>query len=150
MSRKFDHEDLVARGFHRLDPKLLTNNPPKIAWGEIYKGWSDEQKLAYVEKLACTMNHAAMLIQDERNQILGLCELKEAQLTAMKLALDANNDMIQQQVTTMNEDRQKYNLAIKQLNEKVRMLEAELAKWPTEQGGRVLREHNGADGGSLN
>jgi hypothetical protein len=148
MSKILDHDDLVAKGFHRLDSKLLTNNPPKIAWGSVYVAWTDGERLSYVEKLACTMNHAAMLIQNERNQLLELCEQKEAQLTSIKRSLDANNEMIQQQVTTMNADRQKYNAAIAKLNQVVRDLKAEkLAHWPP-VGENVLCKE-GLNGGAV-
>ncbi len=116
-------DDLVSAGFHRIDEKALPNHPPKISWGPIYQGKSDREKIIYLEKLSEAMNHAAFLIQNERNELTELCALKEAQLETLTKAMEANNEMIQQEVTRMNADRQNYNQAIKELNEKVRELE---------------------------
>lgn len=108
---KYDNlqEDLVAQGFHKLDDKLIVVRPPKIAWGKIYELSSNEEKIEYLEKLASTMNHAASLIQDERNQLNKLCELKEQQIEKLKEAMDANNNMLQSEMAKINEERQKFN-----------------------------------------
>ena len=108
---KYDNlqEDLVAQGFHKLDDKLIVARPPKIAWGRIYQASSNEEKIEYLEKLAASMNHAAALIQDERNQLNKLCELKEQQIEKLKEAMDANNNMLQSEVGKINEERQKFN-----------------------------------------
>src|SRR3990167_10116302 len=102
-------EDLIAKGFHKLDDKLLVAKAHKITWGRIYEGSSSEEKIEYLEKLASTMNHAASLIQDERNQLNKLCELKEQQIEKMKEAMEANNNMLQSEVAKINEERQKFN-----------------------------------------
>lgn len=102
-------EDLIAQGFHKLDDKLVVAKPPKILWGKIYQASSNEEKIEYLEKLASTMNHAASLIQDERNQLNVLCELKEQQIEKLKDAMDANNNMLQSEITKINEERQKFN-----------------------------------------
>ena len=102
-------EDLLAQGFHKLDDKLLVVKAPKITWGRIYQSSSNEEKIDYLEKLASTMNHAASLIQDERNQLNKLCELKEQQIEKLKAAMDQNNGMLQSEVAKINEERQKFN-----------------------------------------
>ena len=102
-------EDLIAKGFHKLDDELLVAKAPKIAWGRIYQASSNEEKIEYLEKLAATMNHAASLIQDERNQLTKLCELKEQQIEKLKAAMDQNNVMLQSEVAKINEERQKFN-----------------------------------------
>ena len=117
--------DLIAAGFHRLDENLIEQRPPKIQWGRIYQGMTDDEKLQYCEKLACVMNHAAKLIQDERNTLGHMVEQKEHMLIEMKKALDENNSMIQEQMTKFNEDKQRYNKAIAELKAKVRELESD-------------------------
>lgn len=112
--------DLIDAGFHRLGKELVKDHPPKIQWGLIYREWADEDKVAYLEKLAAAMNHAAYLIQNERNQLGELCELKESQITALKAALDQNNAMIQGEITKMNAERQQYNGAIAGLNKQLK------------------------------
>lgn len=120
---KADPNDFVGKGFHRLDEKLIALRPPKILWGAQYLEWPDKRKVEYLEKLSATMNHAARLIQDERNQLNEVCAKKEKQIVSMQKALDANNEMIQGEITRMNEERQHYNKAIADLNAKVRALE---------------------------
>jgi uncharacterized protein YydD (DUF2326 family) len=116
-------DDLVAKGFHRLDPKLLPTHPPKINWGKLYEDKTDAEKIIYLEKLAATMNHAAYLIQTERNELGELCERKEAQIESMKQSLDQNNEMIQGTITQQNAERQQYNAAIVELKSKIKVLE---------------------------
>jgi hypothetical protein len=116
-------QDLLAEGFHRLEPRLVEKRPPKIKWGPIYQAKPALEKIIYLEKLAAAMNHAAYLVQGERDKLGELCAKKEQQLVAMKEALNQNNNMIQVQVTKMNEERQQYNKAIAVLNARVRELE---------------------------
>ncbi len=115
-------DDLIAAGFHRLDKHLVSNHPPKIKWGTLYQAFPDSKKITYLEKLAASMNHAAHLIQGERNQLGELCEKKEAQIQSMKTALDQNNAMIQSEITRTNAERQDYNKAIAGLNATIREL----------------------------
>lgn len=121
--RKADQDDLVAVGFKRLDAKLLEDRAPKIQWGVLYKRKSDKEKIRYLEKLAASMNHAAALIQEERNQLVRLCELKEQQLAVMAKAVEANNAMLQQEIVRMNAEQQGANATIARLNTRVKELE---------------------------
>ncbi len=118
-----DKQDFLGDGYHRLDDELISRTPPRIAWGEGYKMMTDAQKIDYLEKLASTMNHAAFLIQNERNDLVKLYDNKERKVEAMSKALDANNSMMQQQITKMNADKQEYFKSIARLNETVREYE---------------------------
>ncbi len=122
MSKSNGHanDDYVAAGFHRVP---VDSNPPMINWGRLYREWTDDKKITYLEKLASSMNHAAHLIQTERNQLGDLCEKKEKQIKSLKIALDQNNSMIQGEITKMNADRQEYHKAIATLKHDLRSLE---------------------------
>jgi len=109
-------DDLVAVGFHKLDDNLVEKRPPKIAWGRLYKDFNDAEKIRYLENLASTMNNAAYLIQNERNELTRLCELKEKQIEKIKAAMDQNMIMLQSEVTIMNEQRQGYHQEVARLN----------------------------------
>lgn len=109
-------DDFVGKGFHRLDPKLVKSHPPKIKWGEAYKDYPDVKKVEYLEKLAATMNHAAHLIQVERNQLNDLCELKEKRIAEMTIALEQNNALIQMHVTKTNEQLNEAAKEVTRLN----------------------------------
>lgn len=124
MSNRID--DYVSHGFHRIEkPKLLVN-PPKIEWQPSWFERTDESKIAYLTKLANTMNHAAALLQAERDEFARLCELKEGQLQKQKDAVERNNEMLQQEVTHMNEQRQQYHKNIQRLNGRIRALQIEV------------------------
>ena len=116
--------DFVGDGFRRIDPKVMTRRPPRIKWGELYKSWKPERKIEYLEKFAASMNNAADLLQHERNELNVLCEKKEKQIEAMKVAIDQNNAMIQSEITKMNAERQEYNKAIAERNQRIRELES--------------------------
>lgn len=123
MNKKSPQNDFVGKGFHRLDDKIVHANPPRIRWGKKYLESLPEIKISYLEKLAATMNHAAFLIQNERNQLNDLCVVKEKQLNQMKGALEANNIMIQGQITAHNAEKQAIQEAVAVLKRKIRELE---------------------------
>ncbi len=116
------NDDYVSAGFKRLDPRLLAKHPPQIQWGMLYKEWGPDKKIKYLENLASVMNHAADLIQTERNALGVQIELKEAQLIKLSEAVRTNNAMLQQEVTRMNEQRQFYNEEVARLSAKIREL----------------------------
>ncbi len=114
--------DYVAHGFHKLDDRLIEHHPPKIVWGEGWRKRSTESKLQWLEKFAHTMNHAAKLLTVERDTLGKLVEKKEAQLIAQGKMMEANNLMLQTEVTKMNEWKQQYLANVQQLNREIREL----------------------------
>lgn len=115
--------DFVGKGFRKLDENLIESKPPKIKWGKIYEQSTDKQKIEYLEKLAATMNHAAYLIQEERNQMLELVAKKEEQIIKLKEAMGKNMDMLTSEITKMNEQRQEFHKEVARLNKRIRELE---------------------------
>jgi hypothetical protein len=118
-----DQNDLLAEGFYKVDEKYIEVRPPKIKWGKIYLSWGPDKRVEYLEKFARSMNQAAYLVQKERDELNTLCQLKEEQLTKMSHAMKQNMDMLQHEVTKMNEQRQGYNTEVARLNAKIRELE---------------------------
>jgi hypothetical protein len=118
-----EETDYVSPDFKKLEDRLVSKNPPRIKWGAKYLEWDDKRKIQYLEKLASSMNQAAFIVQGERNQLNEICELKEEQLNKMTEAVRANNMMLQQEVTKMNEQRQSYNKHVSGLNAKIREME---------------------------
>ena len=116
MNKNGHDDDLIVEGFVQLDERYLERRPPHIKWGVKYQNWSDQEKIQYLQGLAQTMNHAASLVQGERDQLQELCELKEQQLYKLNEAIRQNNAMLQQEVTLMNQQRQDYNETIRALN----------------------------------
>ena len=119
-------EGLESAGFHKVDPKVIDIKPPTIKWGELYKEFKDEEKVDYLEKLASTMNHAAFLIQGERDQLIELCELKEQQIGKLSDAMSGNNGMIQSEIIKINEERQLFNQHVANLNKYVKSLKEQI------------------------
>lgn len=97
--------------------------PPKIHWGKEFLEWGDERKIRYLTKFAESMNHAADTIQQERDELGALLEKKEDQVLQMQSMLEANNRMLQAEITKMNEYKQKCNANIAKLNARIRELE---------------------------
>ena len=124
MTIRKTEDDFITEGWHKLDPKLIENEPPKIKWGLKYQKWSDAKKIKYLENMACTMNHAAFLVQKERDELNVLCGQKEQMLITMSKNLDGNNGMIQHQITLLNEERQTWNKAASEMKARIRELEA--------------------------
>ena len=123
-SKDRKQDDLTDAGFIKLDDQVVHRlHPPKIKWGKLYGEKTDEQKITYLEKLAASMNHAAGLIQSERNELGRICEKKEEQLIKMSEAMKQNNVMLQQEVTRMNSKQQDFNTVVARLNQKIRELE---------------------------
>ncbi len=120
---KENGEDFIAEGFHRLDDRLITKRPPKIVWSKEFRDQEIQVQLTYMEKLANTMNHAASLIQDERNSLNELMTKKEAQLVSMSKQLLANNELVQSEVARMNAQKQGFHAEVSRLNTRIRELE---------------------------
>ena len=114
--------DLVAAGFRKLDSKLIGLRPPIINWGIIYKGMPDDKKISYLEKLASSMNHAASLVQGERDELNRLCVLKEEQIQKLNTAMRQNSDMLQSEITKINLERQEFNKEAVRLNRIIKEL----------------------------
>ncbi len=122
------YEDFVGAGFKKIDPKYLENNAPRVDWDKVLHGRTPEQKMLYLKKLSSSMNYAASMISIERDQLARFLLKKEQQLKKLMKAMDDNNAMIQQQVTQMNEDRQKYNKHVANLNKEIKALKEAVKK----------------------
>lgn len=118
-----ESDDYYVEGFEKIDQSLILRNPPRIRWGSGYQEKSPGDKIIYLEKLASAMNHAAFLVQGERDELNRLIILKEAQLLKQSDSVSKNNAMLQQEVTKMNTERQGFNDAVKKLNQRIRELE---------------------------
>ena len=116
-------EDFIGKGFHKLDSKIISKRPPKIRWSSEFLAAPLEKQNQYLMKLANTMNHAAALIQDERDQLTVLCAKKEALLMAQQAGVRQNSLMLQSEVTRMNTQRQGFHKEVARLNERIRELE---------------------------
>lgn len=119
---------MVVEGFERLDDNILDKRPPKIKWLHGFDNKEDSIKINYLKKLASTMNHAARLIQDERDELVRLMVLKEKQMEVMAAQVRRNDEVLMKQVTKMNEQRQGFIEEFTKQSKRVKELEAELSE----------------------
>lgn len=117
-----NQEDFVGAGFKKVEH--FSPTPPKIKWGRLYnEKWDDGKKISYLEKLAAAMNHAAEMIQNERDELIELCEKKDAQVKQMEEAVRQNNDLLQQEITRINAQKNAAATEVSRLNARIRELE---------------------------
>jgi len=115
-------QDFIADGFQLIDEKYLEKRPPKISWGHTYKSWTPQEKVEWLEKFAHSMNHAASLIQCERDGLNRLLHVKENQLKQMSKAMAQNSEMLQSEIMKMNEQRQGFRSTISKLDAEIKEL----------------------------
>ena len=78
-----------------------------ILWGHTYKSWSDETKIAYLEKLASSLNGALGDMQADRNRLSAIAFKQAAQLQQAAQRLQAQHELFQRQITTWNADKER-------------------------------------------
>jgi len=115
-----DEIDAVTEG---MKPIEVAERPPHIQWGEVFLLWDDQKKLDYLMKFADSMNDAADRIQQERDELVKMLAFKEQQLEQMEASLEANNRMLQDEITKMNEYKQSVNKHTAELNKRIREIE---------------------------
>lgn len=99
---------------------------PTIKWGNDYKKWPIEKRLRYAERLAATMNHAADILQIDRNKLNVLIKEKEASLVQAIKSAQLADSMLQKQLTRDNAAKQVLNKRIVELTQLNKKLRAEL------------------------
>ena len=103
------YPDLKPDGLGEVDIQLLpelNKKAPKITWGDAYLAWPVEKRLEFAEKLASTMNHAADMLQKERNALIDIAKKQELLIADHVRKYDAQSEMIQLQMVRANEEKQ--------------------------------------------
>lgn len=92
-----------------------SGNVPMIKFGDDFEKWNDERKINYLKRLASSMNHAADLMQKERN--LALASLKEMKtvLEAIQENLEIQKKIVVNNLTADNAEKQELFLRIQDL-----------------------------------
>jgi len=88
---------------HR-DMKVIA---PNIAWGEEYNSWSVEKRLHRAERVAAAMNHAADVLQKERDALVETCKHQEAQLKNNTQQYTAQGELLHSRLGQENAEKQK-------------------------------------------
>lgn len=91
-----------------------------INFGEDFQKWPDSRKMTYLKKLASSMNHAADIMQQERNKALEeQIRLKE-QMDNMESNLVIQKDIVLRTITANNTAKDEYIALIQKLEAEVR------------------------------
>jgi predicted nucleic acid-binding Zn-ribbon protein len=114
--------DQVTKGFKRVP---VIERPPKVKWGKKFNQWDIRKQNDYLKRFAESMSHAADVIQKERNKLGKLADIKEDQLMQMQAMLDANNRMLQAEITKMNDYRQQAQQHAAKLEAQIRELKSD-------------------------
>jgi flagellar motility protein MotE (MotC chaperone) len=122
-------------GFTKLAPiKGQRKAPPPIRWGEEYQSWGERKKRQYAERVASAMNHAADLLQKERDERNKIIAHKEQQIKAAAKRHADLSDMIQRQITEHNAQTQQLNECIVELQKTIRAQALELKRLNPDHG----------------
>lgn len=94
------------------DLKAIKRHPnmqspaPKIRWGKKYDAMPIGRRLDRAEKVANAMNHAADVLQTERNKLIEVCKAQEAQLVAAKAEQTIAQELLQTEMDRHNAEKQ--------------------------------------------
>ncbi len=95
---------------------------PQIRWGEEYKSWPVERRLSYAERLASSMNHAADLLQTERNKLLEVVKRQEEQLKQATEKYVEQGQVMHRELGAQDAEKQQLYAQIVELTAKVKEL----------------------------
>lgn len=90
----------------------MKNIAPKIRWGEGHKKKSLRERLKYAEALASSMNHAADVLQTERNGLIKICKQQEKQIKQSKKNYSILVESTNKELESQNSERQKLYVEI--------------------------------------
>ena len=82
------------------------NAAPQINFGKDFEDLQDKQKVVYLKKFSSSMNHAADLIQTERNEAVQKLILQDQQLRNADLNLAQIKASLVKNITDSNAEKQ--------------------------------------------
>lgn len=100
----------------------------KISWGKDYLAWPIEKRLDYAEKLAASMNHAADVLQQERNKLLNVVAHQEAQLKSNAKSYLSQGDLMHKELGSADAEKQVLYQEIVQLKVQIKNLQAQVVE----------------------
>jgi hypothetical protein len=107
---------------------LEINKGHRLQFGEKFYEWDTSQKIEYLIKLASSMNHAADMIQRERDNLMQKHEQLFRTLESCEKNLDTQKQISINTITTANAKEQKYIKDIQLLQSRVRAQDAVIEK----------------------
>jgi hypothetical protein len=98
----------------------MQKRAPNIQWGAEYKAWPLPRRLKYAERLASSMNHAADVLQTERNKLLEVVAHQEAQLKANTKAYVGQGEVMHKELGDADAEKQELYKKIVALKKQVK------------------------------
>jgi len=136
-----DYPDLTPDGLgelhsiKRISGMATPSKVPQIKWGGEYAKWPPERRLRYAERLASSMNHAADILQQERNKLIEVVERQEAQLKSNVKSYVEQGELMHRELGMANAREQELSKLVVQLQKEVREKTSRIAKLEAERGG---------------
>lgn len=107
---------------------LEINKGHRLQFGEKFYEWDTGQQIEYLIKLASSMNHAADMIQRERDNLMQKHEQLFRTLESCEKNLDTQKQININMITSANAKEQKYIKDIQILQSRVRAQDAVIEK----------------------
>ena len=93
---------------------------PQIIYGEDFEERTDSEKISYLKGLASTMNHAADLMQKERNVLAAGIERHKLLTENAEKSLTIQKAVMTNQLISGNEQIQQLSLQIQDLQKQLK------------------------------
>jgi hypothetical protein len=117
----YDEDEIDLGNIEELDFEGIEGPRARmITFGEQFEKWTDKHKIEYLKKFSSSMNHAADIMQQERNKILvekaGLVE----QVSNLEGNLTIQKTIVLKAITDNNTAKDDYIRLIQELEGKLR------------------------------
>ena len=107
----------LPEGLHKLEPnKNFKRKAPKIKWGDKHKKLPVHARMKAAEDLACAMNHAADVLQQDNRRLNQIAKSQFDQLVDLKKKIRKQNEMMTMEIGNSNREKQELNNRIVELN----------------------------------
>ena len=94
---------------------------PQINWGQDFENFDDKRKIIYLKKLCSALNHAADLIQQERDELLKKCHSLNEQLKNSDNSVSIRKDIYTKAITDHNEEKQNLIKRLQELEKEIKL-----------------------------
>lgn len=145
MSENNDYKNLEFEGNADGVSKLETlreelPDVSEIRWGRKFEDWSDYKKIDYLKELASSLNHAAELLQNERNELLQLLRRKEDMIISLNERLEDQGVMLHRELQKAGAEKQELMQRVVELDRRVKKQQAKIEAL---RGGREVNDGKG-------
>jgi len=122
--RKAETAELLEAG----DMKEIKTIPgmqkiaPNISWGEEFEKQPIEWRVGRAKRVASAMNHAADILQQERNKLIEVGKAQEQKIIQLTHQYAAQGDLMHKQLQVENAKQQKLNTQLVEQMQEIKEL----------------------------